>query len=155
MPFFSAFAFYSCFPDHEKEQNVLMGNPDGIKSAHKRDESGFTLVELLIVTALIGTLAAIAVPQYSSQRKSACNVAAKADARHIYTASYGYFTENSGGTIADVSDLASYGFSQSEAVSIVINNGTQAGLSIAVTADNGTKKYTVNADGTIDEAEKG
>ncbi len=62
----------------------------------KRNQKGFTLVELLIVIAIIGILAAIAIPQFSSYRQKAYVAVTKSDVKNAYTAVQAYISENPG-----------------------------------------------------------
>jgi len=57
-------------------------------------QAGFTLIELMIVVAIIGILAAIAIPQFSSYRQQAFNAAAESNLRNIITAEETYFVDN-------------------------------------------------------------
>jgi type IV pilus assembly protein PilA len=55
-------------------------------SMKKSTQKGFTLIELMIVVAIIGILASIAIPQYSQYQAKGYDKAALSDARNFLTA---------------------------------------------------------------------
>ena len=61
-----------------------------------QSESGFTLVELLVVMLILGLLAAIAIPAFFNQRTKAQDSSAKTTAKTAQTALETYATDNNG-----------------------------------------------------------
>jgi len=59
----------------------------------QKDEQGFTLIELMIVVAIIGILAAVAIPQYQNFTKKSKASEAKVILDAIVTAEASYFAE--------------------------------------------------------------
>ena len=59
----------------------------------KKGQKGFTLVELMIVVAIIGILAAIAIPNFITYRAKAQNSSALSDERNVKTNLEGYNAE--------------------------------------------------------------
>jgi len=55
---------------------------------------GFTFIELSVVLAILGILAAIAVPQYSNYRERAYNQTAISDLRNVAAAQESFFADH-------------------------------------------------------------
>lgn len=86
-----------------------------------RYEKGFTLVELLMVVAVIAILAAIVIPQFEKYRRRAWVIEVHSDLKHAYTAAQAYLTDYPSETIdtaGGMNKLKAGGFNPSPNISI-------------------------------------
>jgi type IV pilus assembly protein PilA len=115
----------------------------------KKNE-GFTLIELMIVIAIIGILAAIAIPQFSAYRVRSFNAAANADLRNAATAQEAYYVDESSYTSTLANLTGEYGLFITDGVNfgtITLIPGPPEQYNMTARHTRGDRTYSITGPG--------
>jgi type IV pilus assembly protein PilA len=118
------------------------------------DSKGFTLIELMIVVAIIGILAAIAIPNFLKYQAKSKQSEAKTNLKGIFTAEMSYFGEQNK-FVAVFNDIGfglagmdSSGLGGAKAYSFTLDDSVYIGLSTSKPANTDWGAVT-NADPSV------
>ena len=138
---------------------------------NRKRTQGFTLIEVLVVIAIISVLATILIPSFNGARKKPYDTAALQCGKAIVTAQVTYSSEHNNTAAGSTALLGSDVAEQCTNVQVTKDSTPPAGMSVAVGGDgnigtaglnyafdvwstNGTSIYTYNKDVLTDRFRK-
>jgi prepilin-type N-terminal cleavage/methylation domain-containing protein len=112
-----------------------------LQKMRRTNDKGFTLIELMIVIAIIGILAAIAIPNFIAYRNKAFCSSTESDANSVAGAIADYFAMPTHTNAPATSDLnAGKGFTPTNTASVVSIGTGDPNVGITITVTDGSTR---------------
>ncbi len=121
-----------------------------LKKLRKKNEKGFTLIELMIVIAIIGILAAIAIPNFISYRNKAFCSRAETDANNIAADIGDYFAIPANTTLTG--GMASLGYTALSGTNSATVTSADPNASITITVTDGSSRCPTDYQAAVTSA---
>jgi type IV pilus assembly protein PilA len=103
-----------------------------------QNEQGFTLLELIVVVAVLGILMAIAIQQFSLYRSRATDTAMRSDLKNAALAMESYYGEFLDYPVS-VNALRLVGYRNTNGVTLTINVSSPSSFTLNAATPNGTQ----------------